>query len=364
MNPHNKLTPHLEKFFKKAPGRIFVAVAQDNLYHIEEVFKNCLAFNKKICFYDETSKYIYNLKQHSANGQGFFPRANVIEIEDVLRVKENELVILMTDDRENLYEKASLLANNEHDLKQIKLNSTDTFIMGCPPTDNNEVIFTSVIDELYKSGCHVKYLTSKVLTKMHAYEEDIKMLLSLLKPKYYFPIEGYYVKLLKNAKIAIDMDIGLSHNNIFLLDNGQSLTITENGASVDFNMDGQVNIGDVMIDGIGVGDVVNEIISDRTRLSEDGIVILACGVSKSTRTISFGPDVQMRGFLFLKDKDADAILKEITRVFVENTNLWLSTTEDFDSKVIEHKINELIKKYLLKQNGRNPVVKANILVSE
>ena len=234
--------------------------------------------------------------------------------------------------------------------------------MACPPSDNNEVIATSTIDEVYRSGCHVRYLTNKNLVKMHAYEEDLKMLLSLLKPKYYFPIEGYYVNLLANAKLAFEMRIGLTHNNIFLLDNGQPLDITEKGATIDFSNKENIQVGDIMIDGSGVGDVVNEIINDRTRLSEDGVAVFGVAVSKTTREIIAGPDVQMRGFLFLKDKEADIMLKEMTRMFIDLVEKWLKETKTFDNKKIEDQIAQTISKFLLRNSNRNPVVKPNVMV--
>ena len=199
---------------------------------------------------------------------------------------------------------------------------------------------------------------------MHAYEEDLRMLLSLLKPKYYFPIEGYYIDLLANARIAFDMRLGLSHNNIFLLDNGQSLNINENGVAMpDFNDSGRNPItGDLMIDGIGVGDVVNEIISDRTRLGRDGVVVFGCAVSKKERKIVCGPDVQMRGFLYLKDKDADAIVKEVTNYFVTTVNEWAESTKDFDNNRIQNKIQDYISKLFRRILNRDPVVRPNVLI--
>lgn len=361
-SPHNKLTPYLEQFFKKANGRIFIAFANDNFYHMEEIFRLCNEYNKKICFYDDV---VYNLYLLSCNLRGTmetFSKQSIINREDVLRVKEKDLVILMSDEKEELYEKVSLFVNNEHEFKLLHINHNDTFIMACPPSDSNEVIFTSTIDELYKAGCAVKYLTSKDLDKMHGYEEDIRMLLSLLKPKYYFPVEGYYVNLLSNAKIAFDMNINLSHNNIFLLDNGHAICIDENGAKLDFNNENKIAIGDVMIDGIGVGDVVNEIINDRNRLGTDGVIVLGCGVSKKERKIAYGPDVQMRGFLFLKDKDADALLKEISELFVSAVEQWLQTTEDFNDEIVSNIVKDAANKYIYKQLNRNPAIKPCVVI--
>ncbi|MBP5694132.1 MAG: ribonuclease J, partial [Bacilli bacterium] len=326
-SPYHRFYPSLVETFKKATGRIFVALHSNNFYRINEMFKACFDFNKKIIFYDETSRKIYELRKYMTSVQ-LNPK-NIIPLEDILRYKENDLVIILSDTGEKIYQKVSLLVNHENEEKQVRVHPGDTFIFGCPPSDTNEVIATDILDETYRCGCEVRYETNKTLAIMHAYEEDLKMLLSLFKPKYYLPIEGYYVNLLANARIAFDMHIGLSHTNIFLLDNGQPLTITENGATADFYNSENINTEDIMIDGIGVGDVVSEIITERNRLSEDGVAVFACAVSKSTREIIAGPDVQMRGFLFLKDKEADILLKEMSNMFVEAVNSWAKDTVTF-----------------------------------
>ncbi len=362
-SPNHRLYPRLINYLHNAEGRVFIAANSDNLYHIDEIFRACKETNKKIYLYDDTSKDLFSLSKIKDLNR--FPAKDIVSKDDVLRVKESSLVILMSDESERIYDKVSLLANNETDDKVISLKDSDTFYLAAIPSDNNEIIATETIDELYKSGCHVHYETKNTLNKMHAYEEDLKMLISLLKPKYYFPIEGYYVSLLANAKLAFDMGIGLSHNSIFLLDNGQTLVFENNKApSLDFNYENKIMIGDVMIDGIGVGDVVNEIISDRNRLGEDGVVVLGCAISKSQRDILAGPDIQMRGFLFLKDKDADQMLKDIQKVFVENVKDWLDKTVNFDVNELEDQIVNILRKMLLKNNNRNPVVKPNIVIIE
>lgn len=361
-SPGHKISPLLKKYFKEATGRIFIALNSDNFYRIHEVFTICKDENKKVYLYDEKIKEIFELKVLDNQKTYYFNSKNIVPRDDVLRVKEQDLVILMANEGEKIYEEISILANRENADKQIKIQPNDLFIVACPPSDRTEVIATSVVDELYKAGCEVRNINSKMVNKMHAYEEDLRMLLSLLKPKYYFPIKGYYVNLLANAKIAFDMNIGLSHNNIFLLDNGQSLYLDEKGPNVDFDVDLKVNVNDIMIDGIGVGDVVNEIISERSRLSEDGVIVLGCGVSKTERMITCGPDVQMRGFLFLKDKEADILLKEITKIFVEEVENWIKTTKNYDAQHVEQLIANKLSRLLLRNNNRNPVIKPNVII--
>ncbi|HKL72727.1 MAG TPA: ribonuclease J [Candidatus Onthovivens sp.] len=358
--PRHKLTPYIEQAFKEAEGRVFIALNSNNLYHISEVFNACKVHKKKVFLYDKESQAVYDMNAYgNIDSSGF---KDIVDIDNVLRVKESELVIVMIDENERIYEKVSILANNENENRQIRLTARDTFLFAAPASDSNEVIAISALDEVYRTNCKVKNVSRKLLPKMHAFEEDLKMLLSLLKPKYYLPIEGYYVDLLANAKLAFDMDIGLSHFNIFLLDNGQTINIDENGAEINFNTNNKIMVGDMMIDGIGVGDVVTEIISDRTRLGKDGVVVLGCAVSKSKREIVAGPDIQMRGFLFLKDKDSDVMLKELTKMFVERINKWSFETKDFNTKVLELQINQEITKFLLKSNNRNPLVKPNVII--
>lgn len=360
-SPKHRLYPFLMKSFEEANGRCFVALTDDNLYHIDEFFKACYDSNKNICLYDSNSLNIYDLRKF---GEDYFPKEKIISVSNIFRTKESDLVILITSRNQELYEKISILANGDNEeLKQVRINSNDTFILAISPSDSLEIIATSTLDEVYKTNCKVKYIKKHTLEKMHACEEDLKMLLSLLKPKYYLPIEGYYVDLLANAKVAFEMRLGLSHKNIFLLDNGQILKIDENGqATPDFNDDGKVVSGDLMIDGIGVGDVVNEIISDRTRLGKDGVVVFGCAVSKKKRKIVCGPDIQMRGFLFLKDKEADITVKEIVNYFVTIVNEWAQTTKDFDNYKLEEKIQEAVSKNLRRNLNRDPVVRPNVLI--
>ena len=359
-SPNHRLYPYFMKCFEETNCRCFVALTSDNLYHIDELFKACIETRKSVCFYDKSTEEIYKLKDY---GEDYFPKINIVSTDDILRTKESNLVILITGEDEELYDKISLLCNGENELKQIRINPSDAFIFAVSPSDSLEVLSTATIDELYKTGCDVKYIKKKSLATMHACEEDLRMLLSLLKPKYYFPIEGYYIDLLANAKIAFDMRLGLSHKNIFLLDNGQSLTIDQNCMKLDLNDDGKHPVtGDLMIDGIGVGDVVNEIISERTRLGKDGVVVFGCAVSRKDRKIVCGPDVQMRGFLFLKDKDADVIVKEITNYFINTVNDWAESTKDFDNNKIEQRIQDYVTKNFKRTLNRDPVVKPNVIV--
>jgi ribonuclease J len=197
---------------------------------------------------------------------------------------------------------------------------------------------------------------------MHAQEEDIKTFISLLKPKYYLPMKGEYVHLVANAKLAISAGTGLNHTNTFLMDNGQVLEFNEGKPRLLTHDLDKVMTGDVLIDGLGVGDVKKDVILQRQRLAEDGIVILGATISKKKKVIIAGPDIQMRGFVFVKE--SENIIKEVTQVFTAEIDDFLKhkafqSLEDFKLNVVE-KISKVLKRI----NGKNPVILPLIVLYE
>jgi ribonuclease J len=184
---------------------------------------------------------------------------------------------------------------------------------------------------------------------MHASEEDLKMMISLLKPRYYIPVKGFYKDLLHNAQVALSMGINLNHQNVFLLENGLSWLCDNAGAHL---LDEKIPHGDVMIDGIGVGDVGSNVIADRQKLAE-GVVVLALTVSKSSKKIVAGPDVQMRGLVFIKD--ADAILRDVSKIFVATVEEGLKD-ESYNLENMKQTVYEKCLRAIRRETGKEPMV--------
>ncbi|MCQ2742792.1 MAG: ribonuclease J [Bacilli bacterium] len=345
--PNYKLTHHIEEIFKGAQGRIFISLFSMNLYNIDEVIRLAVKTRKKLICYDEATLSI--VKAMESCGQLVIPKENSASIDDFLRIKESDLVVLISGFGDRLYSKIALLATNSQEDRRIKLGPTDTFIFASPSTDNNEIEATDAIDELYRSGCNVVPIGKKVFCNMHASEEDLKMMISVLKPKYYVPVKGFFKDLLRNGQVALSMGINLTHQNVFLLDNGMSLIIDEKGARV---FDEKIPHGDIMIDGIGVGDVGDKALEDRSKLAE-GVVVLAMTISKKERRVIAGPDVQMRGFVFVKE--ADMILRDVSKVF-------LSTVEEFlakpiyNSDEVKQNVYEKCLRAIRRTTGKEPMV--------
>jgi|LAHS01.1.fsa_nt_gb ribonuclease J len=345
--PDYKLTPLIEQTVKDAPGRVFVALFSANFYNIDEVISLAIQNRKKIIPYDEeTAETIANMQNC---GQLLIPRENFSPIDDLNRYRAQDIIVLMLGYGVRLYGKIALLAAGQNETKQVILNSEDTFITACPSNDNTEIEATDALDQLYRSGCLVLNVPKKKFLKMHASEEDLKMMIALLKPSYYIPIKGFYKDLLANAQVALSMGVNLKHNNVFLLENGLSCLFDETGGHV---LDEGIAHGDVMIDGIGVGDVGAQVIDDREKLSQ-GVVILAATISKSTHKIMAGPDVQIRGLVFLKD--SDAILRDVSKIFLSTLQDELQS-QPYDVGRIRDDVYDKCLRAIRRQTGKEPMV--------
>ncbi|MFA5481132.1 MAG: ribonuclease J [Bacilli bacterium] len=346
--PKYKITPLLSQFIEEVKGRLFIALFSRNIYNIDEIINLAVKSRKKIVFYDEETADIF--KDMQKVNQLMIPKNNFVHIEDVNRIRANETIVLMCGFGDRLFKKIKKLANGLQEDRRIILNVEDTFVVAAPASPNVEAIATDAIDDLYRSGVRVKALSKKEILKMHASEEDIKMIVATLKPKYYLPVKGSYRHLLANAQLVVNMGLKLSHQNVFVLDNGMVLEISASGAQI---LKESVKVGDLLIDGKGIGDVESEVIGDRQKLSDDGVVVLGVTISKKERRVVAGPDVQMRGFVFLKD--ADTILKEVTKIFLATLNDAMNKNT-YSIKEISNNSTEAILRYIRRANGKNPMV--------
>ena len=346
--PKYKITPLLSSFIEEVKGRLFIALFSRNIYNIDEIINLAVKTRKKIAFYDSETAAIF--KDMQKVNQLIIPKYNFVSIEDINRVRASETIVLMCGFGDRLFKKIATLANGVQEDRRIVLSADDTFVVAAPASPNVEAIATSAIDDLYRSGVKVRALSKKEIVKMHASEEDIKMVVATLKPKYYLPVKGSYRHLLSNAQLVLGMGLRLSHQNVFVLDNGMVLEITRERARI---LPESVKVGDLLIDGKGIGDVEGGVINERQQLSDDGVVVLGVTISKSRREVVAGPDVQMRGFVFLKD--ADSILKEVTKIFLTAVTDGLKR-QNYRLLDIQNSASEAIIRYIRRANGKNPMV--------
>ena len=227
--------------------------------------------------------------------------------------------------------------------------------MAAPSVPGTEVLAVEALDMVYKAGAKVVNIKRKVISSMHPSAEDLKLLISLFNPKYYFPVNGEYRKLIANANVANSLQQGLNHTNILVYDNGMVAKF-ENG---EYKPNQQpVVTGELLIDGLGLFDIGNVVINDRNKLKDDGVILLGATVDMQAKEVIAGPDVQMRGLIFLKE--ADELVKVIADMYEQIVKEVIN--DDYidynESRVI---IRDRISKYIKKETGKDPMILSMII---
>ena len=351
-SPRHRVYPLIEKYFK-TNRRIFINCFWQNFFRISEIIDLCLENNKKIFFYNDFTRRI--MKMLMDFNPTRIPSSIVVSKEDLLRVREQELVILMLGRGEELYKELVNIADGTGEDKRVRLNHRDIFINAALPTPTLETIATRSIDYLYRTGADVVWIKKNQITAMHPRQDDLKFFLSVLKPRYYLPVRGNFINLMANAKLALSMGIGLNHTNVFILDNGMQLCFNELGRpSILPNNPATMPTHPILVDGSGVStNVAENIVNDRRQLSVDGVVVIALTVSETEKRIIAGPDCQMRGFVYVKE--AEPLLKSIANIFVDEVTTALSLN-NINFENVKASAQERIRRFIKRENGREPMI--------
>ena len=358
-SPKHRINDLVEKHFK-SNKRIFVSCYWQNMYRLREVIRLARKYNKKLYCYDSYTETILN-KIVTATGTAGLLANDFISKEDFLRVKKTDLVILMVGQHDDIFKEILSLSNGTNADKRIKVESDDIFMNVAVPRPSFEMIATRAMDSIYRTGCEVVWIRGKEVSAMHAREDDIRFVLNLFKPKYYFPVRGHYTHIMDNARIAVSLGIGLNHMNVFVLDNGMQIIFEENRRPVLLpNEVTGIDVSPILVDGRGVSKISNEIIEARQKMGVDGAVVIASTVSLSQKKIIAGPDCQMRGFVFVKE--AEPLLKSITQIYVEEVNAALA--KGIDMEMAKNTIKERIRWFIRRENGREPLVEPIVLITE
>ena len=345
--PSYKLTPYIEEEIRNSKGRVFVSLFISNFYNIDEVIKVAIKCHKKIVPYDEASSSVIKAMQEV--GQLLIPRENFAPTEDLNRLRDQDIVVLILGQGSKLYNTIALLAAGQNETRKCYLTPTDTFINASPANDNTEIEATDALDELYRSGATIINVPRKKFLRMHASEEDLKMMITLVKPQYYIPVKGFYKDLLKNAEVALSMGINLNHQNVFLLENGLPV-IFENGRARMVEED--IPHADVMIDGISVGDISREVLQEREKLGQ-GLIICGACYDASTHKLIGQADLVLKGLTYLKENET--LIREI------NKQLAICNQEYMDNKQMDIEdqksaVHDKIRRTVYRMTGKEPSI--------
>jgi len=338
-----------EDIFAQTRGRIIIATFASNIHRIQQAIDVAVKFGRKIIL---CGKSIVSNAQIALNlGYLNIPLDTWLKLEDLKNLQDHEVVIITTGSQGEPMSVLSRIAIDEH--KHIKIKEGDMVILSAKMIPGNERSIGKIINHLFRRGAQVVYeKVSEVHVSGHASKEELKLMLNLIRPKYFMPVHGEYRHLVYHSMLAMKCAVLKEH--IFLMKDGEILEISGTEAK----KNGSVSSGRIFIDGKGFGDVEEMVLRDRLRLAHDGIVLVLLGIEKLSGTIVSGPEIISRGFVF-EDVSQDVINK--VRELVADTIHGLDKEMLSDASLLKAKLRSTLKKYLRDTMDRRPMIMPIIL---
>ena len=284
------------KLFNDAEGkRIIIATFSSNIHRIQQIIDEAVKHGRRVAV---SGRSMTNVIAKAVELNYIkVPEGTLIDIEDVNRYRPEQLVIATTGSQGEPLSALSRMSSGDH--RQVTITPNDFIIISANPIPGNEKLVTKVVNELMKQGAEVIYESMyEVHVSGHACQDELKMMISLTKPKFFIPIHGEYKHMKKHAKLAMGM--GIPEENIFICDLGQM--VETDGVEMKFT--GTVPSGRVMVDGFGVGDVGSVVLRDRKHLAEDGVMIIVATIERESGRVLAGPDIVSRGFVYVRESEA------------------------------------------------------------
>ncbi len=330
--------------FLKAPERIIVATFASNVHRVQQIINAAEMYNKKIVISGRSMINTINVAYEL--GYLKIKEGTLIDINDMNKYKDNEIVILTTGSQGEPMSALSRMAFSEH--KKIKLVPEDTVIVSASTIPGNEKTISKVINKIVEIGATVIYESlADVHVSGHACQEELKLIHTLLKPKYFIPVHGEYRHLKRHAQLA--EELGMPRANIFIAKNGSVIEFTKNSAE----MTQCVQSGNILVDGLGVGDVGNIVLRDRKHLSEDGLIVVVVTMSKQEGKVIAGPDIISRGFVYVRESED---LMEEARNVVKAALNECEKNNITDWSTLKTSIKDALRGFLYEKIKRNPMI--------
>ncbi len=321
--------------------RIFVATFASNVDRVQQIINTAYKFGRKVVV--EGRSMVSIIETAASLGYLNIPDKTLIDVDHLKNYPPEQQVIITTGSQGESMAALSRMASDMH--KKITIGAGDTVIFSSNPIPGNEKAVTKVINELFRKGADVIFQDTHV--SGHACQEEIKLIYTLVKPKYAVPVHGEYKHLRAQAKIA--ENLGIEKDNIFILSSGDVLELSEDGAAVT----GKVPVGSILVDGLGVGDVGNVVLRDRQHLAEDGILIVVMALDRVGNVIVSGPDIVSRGFVYVRESDE---LMEEARQVVDDALQGLVDRGITDWGKIKTTTKDVLSDYVWKKTKRSPMI--------
>ena len=334
----------LDKLFINCTKRIVVATFSSNVHRVQQIVNSAVKYGRKVAICGRSM--VNTIETARKFGYIKVPDNVFIDIDMIKSYPDDRLTIITTGSQGETMSALTRMASGEH--KKVQITPNDLIIISANPIPGNENAVSKVIDDLMKIGAEVVYnALEDIHVSGHACQEEQKLMISLIKPKYFIPVHGEYRQLIAHSETA--KKVGVEPENIFIMTNGRVLELNEYEAK----LAGTVPVGRVMVDGLGVGDVGNIVLRDRQRLSQDGLIIIVLTMDSQTGTVVAGPDVLSRGFVYVRD--SENLMEEIKK-------LLRSKIDEFEKKhitdwaTIKSLLREELRDYIYKKTKRDPMI--------
>ena len=334
-----------DDIFSETPkNRIMVATFSSNIHRIQQIVNSAYKYGRKVAIIGRSM--VNAVKTSIELDYLNMPDNTLIDISEIKNYTDDKLVIITTGSQGETMSALSRIASNEH--KQVSIRPGDKIIISASSIPGNEKNISNVINELMRKGADVVYDgIADIHVSAHSRQYELKLMLSLVKPKYFMPVHGEYVHLLSHRDLALSL--GIPKENIFVMNIGEVLEISKKDAKVN----GTVPSGQVLVDGLGVGDVGNIVLRDRRNLSENGLMIVVVAIDSASGCIVSGPDIISRGFVYVRESED---LMDEAKSVINDALMKCEANHISGWSNIKNTIKDTLKNFLWQKMKRSPMI--------
>ena len=335
----------LDTIMSRAPGRVITTTFASNISRIKQIVDVAAAWGRRTAIIGRSMENYTRTAREL--GYLVFPEGSLIHPKEIDKLPDHELCIITTGSQGEPTSALSRMALGDH--RHVAVKDGDTVVMSATPIPGNEELVSRTVDNLFKLGAEVIYDAGvRPHVSGHASQEELKLLLNILRPKYFIPVHGEYRMLVRHARIAIDL--GVAPGNAFVITNGDSLEIDERGA----RLGEKVASGVVYVDGLGVGDVSQSVMRDRWSIGSDGIFLVVLTIERQTGKVLSGPDIVTKGFV--PEEDATDIVERTKQRILDGLGEAQTGEHLAEVATLRDSIHDSVTAYLYERTKRRPMV--------
>lgn len=342
----------IKELFSSVEGRIIIATFASNVHRIQQIVEASVQTNRKVAVYGRSMEK--NIEVGMKLGYIKAPQGTFLFSKNLIGLSQRNITILCTGSQGEPMAALTKIASGTH--KQISLIPGDTVILSSSPIPGNQESVNKTINLLYKNGANV--VTQSPFADVHASghggQNELKLMLKLMKPKYFMPIHGEFRMLKQHAQLGVDA--GVKKENTFVLDNGYILALTKDSARVT----GPVVTSDVYVDGSAIGEIGSQVIKDRRELSEDGLFSVIMTINQERREVICVPSIVSKGFLFMRDNEG--MTRDLQELALDVTDKYLIPGKKLNISGMKNDLTKTLGKYIFQKTGREPMVMPVIMV--